>query len=843
MSIFRTTHTIGTKASDGKPGNASRVFKNNFSSYEQNSNAFINNLITHSSSILCSSLSFPIDSNLVSNGKNGLNGRNGEDSSSSTSGMDGEDIDITIQRVYSTNSIEENVSLEGQPNHKSSSSCIINSNDIAGGPGGPRGFGGANDSNIQSNTDINNDKSNNSNIMRVYGTIGKLNKSQRNINQYFNINETFLIFNAVGGAGGDGGCGQNGEKGREGEPGQNATQCKNASNGGGGGDGGDAGRGSNGSNGGKGGNITIRVSYADMDLLMLIKSVYNQGGSGGKIGKHGHEGSGGEGGYGGAAYRWETEEMKPGLVLDEKTKEMIHGLVNCKNIHEHPSGNRGNRGRTGRSCLEKLAAGETGTKGIISYIVDQEVYSDIYKLVVDHFDIQSDEIHGIFEPGSIGFVKNIRLKNIGAMPTPPISSSLFHLYIPDQGKWIQCADQTGEPILSVIHPGQYFQLSSNTSLLFKIKPAIKDRLSENPLSESEDISLLLFVPNLNLHLDSFSSSLSSLSNRSLFRHNFIVQYPFKLDHLSPDSTTSRIGQTLDFKFSIHNNSNQLFNNVIEMGEIRNLSYQIDICNKNASISNSLNSSVSLESLKKLDNQNNNVKENHLFSRGTYQNRIFKFLEDEKNENEDQNEIRNELKTKTNQYRLLWKNDIPPFTKVRVSVSLCLSPKGEQKEYTPTRIIQKSYFDVNLIYGFQRSAELDEDILLVTTWETNPKKFGDWTHFFQSFGLKFSVWDIDDQKHFNWIPRRNYEDANTNNSDNKEQLIMSEWYGKCVVMLNSSQKILNNTTISNQIPQAVRESNIRWCWINDSKLISDNLKRRIIERLPTSYSFTHVLHSF
>jgi hypothetical protein len=63
------------------------------------------------------------------------------------------------------------------------------------------------------------------------------------------------------------------------------------------------GYGTNGGSGGDGGHIEINLTEDDMDLLVAVKCVVNQG-QGGRHGVHGQGGRGGSGGLGGKSYSW-----------------------------------------------------------------------------------------------------------------------------------------------------------------------------------------------------------------------------------------------------------------------------------------------------------------------------------------------------------------------------------------------------------------------------------------------------------------------------------------------------------------------------------------------------------
>ena len=238
-------------------------------------------------------------------------------------------------------------------------------------------------------------KGNNIHEVKIYGRLALFESSSSVVIKSMGGN---------GGRGGDGGDGMDGDDGLDGVPACRYSLGTDGSAGGGGGAGGDGG---NGGHGGDGGNVTINISIDDLDALSVIESINCMGGEGGCGGAGGAGGNGGKGGQGGLPYVWTV-----GRAGETPTTDMIPGGLD---------GNNGSIGRHGRAGLD----GTAGRSGSVEYRVTDKS-SNTYSTYSSLFDLsllplshdQFITTTGVFEPGQLVGIRNLRLTNLSAMPSP-----------------------------------------------------------------------------------------------------------------------------------------------------------------------------------------------------------------------------------------------------------------------------------------------------------------------------------------------------------------------------------------------------------------------------------------
>jgi hypothetical protein len=232
----------------------------------------------------------------------------------------------------------------------------------------------------------------------------------------------FVDLVAMGGPGGHGGNGGDGGHGARGRRGSDATRYSSGGNGGPGGDGGSGGNATSGADGGPGGTIVVRVRESDTHLLMLLRRNVG-GGAGGAPGRNGSGGSGGAGGSGGSSHSWTTTEHYTDAQGNSRTRTRWH---------HNPGGSSGPSGHSGRDGFAHVTSGSSGQDGRYAIeVVDAAgritTYPERYDLRLISFDHVSENEDGIYEPGERVRVFDLKVRNVGGMPTPKHSKIVLHL--------------------------------------------------------------------------------------------------------------------------------------------------------------------------------------------------------------------------------------------------------------------------------------------------------------------------------------------------------------------------------------------------------------------------------
>lgn len=299
-----------------------------------------------------------------------------------------------------------------------------------------------------------------------------------------------VVLRARGGKGGDGGHGGRGGNGARGYAGDDATEYRSGTNGGRGGDGGDGGRGSDGAPGGDGGQITVRVAPYETYLLMAVRGVHRPdelvvGGDGGARGAHGRGGSGGSGGPGGSSYSWTEYETREESYMDSEGNWDTR-TVTVSVQHSNPGGWSGPNGSDGFTPNTPIEAGRHGAPGRFAIVVEDQPetrYTGRYDLIATDFRLaEHDEEYpdGIFEYGEVVRVVGVRLRNVGAMPSPAQQRARVTLAL---GRWVQ--PLTAEVFLDrSLAPGEEAELPGE--LAFRIPQPTIDAPGE-PLIAREAV--------------------------------------------------------------------------------------------------------------------------------------------------------------------------------------------------------------------------------------------------------------------------------------------------------------------------------------------------------------------
>ncbi|KAH7133667.1 hypothetical protein EDB81DRAFT_949960 [Dactylonectria macrodidyma] len=333
-----------------------------------------------------------------------------------------------------------------------------------------------------------------------------------------------MLLNAKGGNGGDGGRGEDGQDGGRGRNGRNATQNHPAGNGGDGGHGGSGGFGTNGANGGGAGNVFVTVDENDTDLLVsLIIDV--RGGVGGIAGEHGDAGRGGRGGKGGKGISWTDGNG---------------------NRQSYPAGSNGSSGRPGIKPSTHLNQGRAGPNGSVQIKVirgdlTEATYPSVYSLQVVGFDIIDENQDGINEPGEHITVHNIRVKNVGGMPSP--SASTVQLLI-QETSWLTPIATEPLWLPQSIQPDQQVEIPGT------LRAYIQNRVGRPVLEKlevTEDVRLIaIFNERMQRALPDFCDP-----SHITITYPLILSPPTYLDCVAK-------GDNVRFKWVLHNNSTKSY---------------------------------------------------------------------------------------------------------------------------------------------------------------------------------------------------------------------------------------------------------------------------------------------
>ncbi|KAF2738548.1 hypothetical protein EJ04DRAFT_573709 [Polyplosphaeria fusca] len=333
-----------------------------------------------------------------------------------------------------------------------------------------------------------------------------------------------LLLKANGGRGGDGGRGEDGQPGGRGRDGRAATKHRSGEDGGDGAQGGNGGYGSNGADGACGGHVFVTVHDEDTDLLVPLQ--YNvSGGPGGVSGEHGEPGDGGTGGRGGAPFAW-TEKHS-----------------NYVSAHTNPGGVNGRNGGPGSRPSTFLTGGRSGANGSVQIKVirgdlSEATYPGVYSLQVTKFDIIDEGEDGINEPGEYLHVHNIRVRNVGGMPSPEARSIQVLI---ERAQFLEPVITEPVELPRSIQPGQEVEVPG------VLRAFIRNEWQEKPLGlclkAREFVRLVAFFnERLNRPLPNFCAQTA-----------IWIEYPLVLDPPTYLDCVAK-GDKVRFRWVLHNNS-------------------------------------------------------------------------------------------------------------------------------------------------------------------------------------------------------------------------------------------------------------------------------------------------
>ncbi|CAM1507669.1 Fc.00g073100.m01.CDS01 [Cosmosporella sp. VM-42] len=338
------------------------------------------------------------------------------------------------------------------------------------------------------------------------------------------VKDERMLLNTKGGDGGAGGRGENGQAGGRGRNGRNATKYHNGEDGQDGAPGGNGGAGTNGGDGAGAGDVFVTVDDNDTDLLIsLIFDV--RGGVGGISGQHGEPGDGGQGGRGGMSYAWS----------DDKGYS-----------YSRPGGRNGSNGSPGIRPSTYLSGGKSGANGsvqikIIRGDLTEATYPGIYSLQVVGFDIIDENQDSINEPGEHILVHNIRVQNVGGMPSP--SARTIQLLIQETA-WLNPV--AAEPLWlpQEIQPGQ--QVDIPGTLRAYVRNCVETP-EMGKLEVPEEVRITaVFNERMQRALPDFCGA-----SHIMIAYPLVLSPPMYLDCVAK-------GDRVRFKWVLHNNSTKSY---------------------------------------------------------------------------------------------------------------------------------------------------------------------------------------------------------------------------------------------------------------------------------------------
>ncbi|MBS1958095.1 MAG: hypothetical protein JST80_01355 [Bdellovibrionales bacterium] len=482
---------------------------------------------------------------------------------------------------------------------------------------------------------------------------------------------------AQGGRGGNGGVGGDGGPGGDGGRGSDATQYSSGSNGGNGGNGGNAGNGTPGSNGGNGGNISVEVSEQDAQLLMLIGAVSNGAGQGGNPGQNGTGGRAGSGGPGGSSYSWTTSEYDG---TDDKGNSKYR-----TEWHSNPGGSYGWSGSKGNDGTGNISGGQDGTNGQFQYIVGGKSYTTRYDFRVVGFDIDSENHDGIMEPGEIITVSNIRIQNIGGMPSPKYAP--LKIFLRSHG-WLISMNKSLQ-VESSIEPGQTADVVG--TLQFRLDQEGTSTVGQ-PLGQPESVS-----PRVN------QTKVDRDFVNSETQNNFLVRYPLQVDPIRVPKNMGP-GQSAKISWTIKNISTREYGKLSDLKRVIESQLKIN------------GDKTTTYAFTFLDAKGNPID----LTTGSLTG-IDKLGP-------------GEAITVTGTIQIPRSAEV--YQKIGLNANLNL---GSRTKGSDPKLIQTRQAQINISYVYHKS--FDSKIVLVTNHDTTSAELKSWFALAKLFGIKMDVWDL------------------------------------------------------------------------------------------------------
>ncbi|KAE9381854.1 hypothetical protein N431DRAFT_491158 [Stipitochalara longipes BDJ] len=205
-------------------------------------------------------------------------------------------------------------------------------------------------------------------------------------------------------------------------------------------------------------------------------------------------------------------------------------------------GEEGAEGRRGDVPAEPLFSGIDGQTGEATIIVtsktaQQRSYRSRFQLELVDFDVEDENEDGVFEPGEHIFIRRIRVKNTGGMPSPTKETRLEI----DPSECLQPINtHEGQAFVPSVLPGQIITLPGSIKVL--IREPDMPILGGEAYKESTLIKLKAIMPGLNRRLDCFE-----------YQKSIEIQYPLELRELDYLDSVAQ-GSVNKFTMQIHNKS-------------------------------------------------------------------------------------------------------------------------------------------------------------------------------------------------------------------------------------------------------------------------------------------------
>ncbi|KAI9711435.1 MAG: hypothetical protein M1812_007180 [Candelaria pacifica] len=250
-----------------------------------------------------------------------------------------------------------------------------------------------------------------------------------------------------------------------------------------------------------------------------------------------------------AAARWYGTRMHE--RKDPGSCRCMGGIGNCFGCESVPihndfqriPGNDGRDGKPGQSIDVPVLPGLDGHSGNATFYVrhhdgSQQQYTTRYQLELVDFAVEEENGDGIFEPGEHLFIRRIRIRNAGGMPSPkchiPISVIASKWFLPVSG------EESHTVIPNPIAPGVTVTLEGFIKLLISRSDDLQP--SGRQLLIRDRLSVRATMPWLNRDLPYFEWS-----------HEVEIQYPatLQLFDVLPSLAQGSISQ---FNFDVLNKS-------------------------------------------------------------------------------------------------------------------------------------------------------------------------------------------------------------------------------------------------------------------------------------------------
>ncbi|KAE8448991.1 hypothetical protein EG329_008579 [Mollisiaceae sp. DMI_Dod_QoI] len=211
-------------------------------------------------------------------------------------------------------------------------------------------------------------------------------------------------------------------------------------------------------------------------------------------------------------------------------------------------GGDGMDGQKGEKPTDPLFCGRDGRPGEGLIIVKpktaagiEKQYRSIYQLELVDFDLEDENEDGIFEPGEHLFIRRIRVKNSGGMPSPTRQT---RIEVDASGSLQPLPGNDSVAHVPSIPAGQTVTLTGSIKVLIR-EPDIFLHGGQ-PYKMTTTIALKATMPGLNRRLDNFD-----------FQKSFEIQYPLELQDIDYLQSIAQ-GSENKISMQVHNQSNRIF---------------------------------------------------------------------------------------------------------------------------------------------------------------------------------------------------------------------------------------------------------------------------------------------